>query len=138
MTLNTHSRLNYIMALTQAIKAGADEALMLDDRGYVSSCNATNFFLVKAGRVMTSTGATCFNGITRANIIEVCAREAIPCDQCDFPLSAAYDADEAFVTGSFGGVTPVARVDGRAIPQIMGPVTSQIRRAYLDYAAWAE
>ena len=72
--LNTHSRLNFIMALTQAIKAGADEALMLDDRGFVASCNATNFFIVKNGQVITSSGATCFNGITRANIIEVCER----------------------------------------------------------------
>ena len=136
--LNTHSRLNFIMALTQAIKAGADEALMLDDRGFVASCNATNFFIVKNGRVMTSTPASCFNGITRANIIEVCEREGIPCEQCDFTLPHAYDADEVFVTGSFGGVTPVSQIDGRKIPNVMGPISQKIRNAYLDYACWAE
>ena len=138
MQLNTHSRLNLIMALTQAIKAGADEALMLDDRGFVSSCNATNFFMVKDGHVITSTGANCFNGITRANVIEVCEKEDIVCEQRDFSLAWVYDADEAFVTGSFGGITPVARVDGREMPLIMGPVTSAIRASYLDYAATAE
>ncbi len=138
MGINTHSRLNYIMALTQAIKAGADEALMLDDRGFVASCNATNFFVVKRGRVLTSTGASCFKGITRANVIEVCQREGIPCEQTAFTLAQVYDADEVFVTGSFGGVTPVSCVDGRDIPNIMGPVSEKIRTAYLDYATWAE
>ena len=138
MRLNTHSRLPYIIALNQAIQAGADEAIMLDDRGFVSTCNATNFFMVKNGEVFTSTGANCFNGITRANVIEVCAREGISCHQTDFKVDEVYDCDEAFVTGSFGGLTPISYVDGRAIPQVMGPVTSQLRAAYLDYAAWAE
>lgn len=138
MRLNTHSRLNLIMALTQAIKAGADEALMLDDRGFVSSCNATNFFIVRHGRVMTSTGASCFNGITRANVIELCEMHGIPCEQKDFTLSQAYDADEAFVTGSFGGLTPVAELDGRRMPSIMGPITTRLREAYLDYARTAD
>lgn len=138
MRLNTHSRLNLIMALNQAIAAGADEALMLDDRGFVSSGNATNFFIVKNGAVMTSTGASCFNGITRANMIELCEMLGIPCAQRDFSLSYVYDADEAFVTGTFGGLTPVSAVDGRKIPQIMGPVSTRLREAYPDYAATAE
>ncbi len=138
MTLNTHSRLNYIMALNQAIKAGADEALMLDHQGFVATCNATNFFCIKNGRVLTSTGANCFNGITRANMIELCDQLGIPCERRDFTLAEAYDADEAFVTGSFGGVTPVAQIDGRALPQIMGPISTQLRTAYLKYAATAD
>lgn len=138
MVLNTHSRLNYIMALNQAIKAGADEALMLDDRGFVSTCNATNFFMIRKGRVITSTGASCFNGITRANLIEVCELHGIPCEQKDFTLAHAYDADEAFVTGSFGGVTPVAEIDGRKMRQVMGPVSQKLREAYLEYAKTAE
>lgn len=138
MTLNTHSRLNYIMALNQAIKAGADEALMLDDRGFVATCNATNFFCVKNGHVLTSTGANCFNGITRANMIELCDQLGIPCTQSDFTLAQVYDADEAFVTGSFGGVTPVARIDGRDLPQIMGPISTRLRDSYMDYAATAD
>lgn len=138
MRLNSHSRLNLIIALIQAIKAGADEALMLDDRGYVSSCNATNFFIVKDGAVMTSTGTSCFNGITRANVIEVCALNGIRCDQRDFTLSHVYDADEVFVTGSFGGLTPVSAVDGRRVAKVFGPVTTRLRELYLEYAKTAE
>jgi branched-chain amino acid aminotransferase len=138
LRLNTHSRLNFIMALNQAIKFGADEALMLDDRGFVASCNATNFFVVKDGRVMTSTGHSCFNGITRANMIELCEIHGIPCEQRDFSLSYVYDADEAFATGTFSGLTPVAEVDGHKLPQIMGPVSSRLRDAYFEYAKTAE
>lgn len=138
MRLNTHSRLNYIMALTQAIKAGADEALMLDDRGFVASGNATNFFIVKNGVVLTSTGASCFNGITRANMIELCEMLNIPCEERDFSLSYVYDADEAFATGSFGGLTPIRSVDGRQLPYVMGPISKHLREAYLEYAKTAE
>lgn len=135
MTLNTHSRLNYITALNQAIKAGADEALMLDDRGFVATCNATNFFAVRNARVLTSTGANCFNGITRANIIELCDTHGIPCEQTDFTLAQVYDSDEAFVTGTFGGLTPVRMVDGRPLHSVMGPISSKLREAYMEYAA---
>jgi len=138
MRLNSHSRLNLIIALIQAIKAGADEALMLDDRGYVSSCNATNLFIVKDGAVMTSTGTSCFNGITRANVIEICALNGVRCDQRDFTLSHVYDADEVFVTGSFGGLTPVSAVDGRLVSEVFGPVTTRLRELYVEYAKTAE
>jgi branched-chain amino acid aminotransferase len=137
MSLNTHSRLPYITALIQAIKAGADEALMLDDRGYVASCNATNFFIVRRGTLITSTGATCFRGITRAALIEVAALEGIACHQRDFSLAEVYDADEAFVTGTFGGVTPVASVDGRDIPR-PGSLTARLKAAYQAYARVAD
>lgn len=113
--LNCHSKLHEVQALIQAIEAGYDEALMLDLHGFVSTCNATNFFMVKNKEVWTSTGAYCMNGITRGNIIRVCKENNIPCYQKNFSLFDVYDADEAFVTGSFGGVTPVTKIDGRII-----------------------
>ena len=113
--LNCHSKLHEVQALVQAIEAGADEALMLDVRGFVSTCNSTNFFIVKDGEVWTSTGAYCMNGITRHNVIRICKENGIVCKQKDFSLYDVYAADEAFVTGSFGGLTPVNIVDGRKI-----------------------
>jgi branched-chain amino acid aminotransferase len=113
--LNCHSKLHEVQALVQAIEAGADEALMLDVRGFVSTCNSTNFFIVKDGEVWTSTGAYCMNGITRHNVIRICKENGIVCKQKDFSLYDVYAADEAFVTGSFGGLTPVNVVDGRKI-----------------------
>jgi branched-chain amino acid aminotransferase len=131
MRLNSHSRLNLITALLEAIKAGADEALMLDPSGYISSCNATNFFFVKDGVVLTSTGEFCFNGVTRANVIALCEAEGIPLQLGNFPLAAAHDADEAFVTGTFGGLTPVREIDGHKLgDRLPGPVTQRLRAAY--------
>jgi branched-chain amino acid aminotransferase len=131
MRLNSHSRLNLIMALLEAIDAGADEALMLDPQGYVSSCNATNFFWVRNGEVMTSSGEYCFNGVTRGNVIRLCQEHDIPLRQGNFALDDALAADEAFVTGTFGGLTPVREIDGqRLAASLPGPVTQQLRRLY--------
>jgi len=113
--LNCHSKLHEVQALVQAIEAGCDEALMLDINGFVSTCNATNFFIVKGNEVWTSTGQYCMNGITRAKVIEACERNNIVCKQKDFSLYDVYGADEAFVTGTFGGLTPVTKIDGRII-----------------------
>lgn len=113
--LNCHSKLHEVQALIQAIAAGADEALMLDIHGFVSTCNATNFFMIINGEVWTSTSKYCMNGITRAKVIEVCKTNAIPCYEKDFSLFDVYGADEAFVTGTFGGLTPVTKIDGRQI-----------------------
>lgn len=113
--LNCHSKLHEVMALVQAIEAGADEALMLDVHGFVSTCNATNFFMVKDGEVWTSTGQYCMNGITRGKVIKVSQDNGIPCHQKNFSLFDVYGADEAFVTGTFGGLTPVTKIDGRVI-----------------------
>jgi len=113
--LNCHSKLHEVQALIQAIEAGADEALMLDVHGFVSTCNATNFFIIKAGEVWTSTGQYCMNGITRAKVIQACHENNIVCHQKDFSLFDVYGADEAFVTGTFGGLTPVTKIDGRQI-----------------------
>jgi branched-chain amino acid aminotransferase len=130
MRLNTHSRLPLILALIQAYKNGADEALMLDDRGFVASCNATNFFFVRDGAVLTSTGTTCFNGITRRAVIDLCREHAIPIRLSDFPLTEVNGADEAFVTGTFGGVTPVRSIDGRGFTGLPGPMTARIVELY--------
>ena len=132
MRLNSHSRLPLITALIQAYRAGADEALMLDDAGFVASCNATNFFFVAGGTVCTSTGRNCFNGITRAKTVALCRAHDIPIRLDQFTLGEVYAADEAFVTGTFGGVTPVRAVDGRALGAVPGPVTSRLRRLYRE------
>lgn len=131
MRLNSHSRLALIRALIDAIEKGGDEALMLDPNGFVSSCNATNFFWVKDGRVMTSTGDYCFNGVTRANVIQLCRDNAIPITLGDFELADVQEADEAFVTGTFGGLTPVRSIDGHELTSALpGPTTARLRALY--------
>jgi branched-chain amino acid aminotransferase len=131
MRLNSHSRLNLIMALLEAIDAGADEALMLDPQGHVSSCNATNFFCVRNGEVVTSSGEYCFNGVTRGNVIRLCQENDISIRQCDFELDEALGAQEAFVTGTFGGITPVREIDGRRLTATLpGPMTRRLRGLY--------
>jgi branched-chain amino acid aminotransferase len=115
LRLNSHSRLNLIQALIQAIEAGADEALMLDPHGFVASCNSTNFFVVRGGEVWTSTGRYNFKGITRRKVLEICAAHDVVARELDFTLAEAYGASEAVVTGTLGGITPVTRVDGRTI-----------------------
>ena len=131
--LNCHSKLHEVMALVQAIEAGADEALMLDIHGFVSTCNATNFFMVKNGEVWTSTGQYCMNGITRAKVVQVCGKNDIPCLQKNFSLFDVYGADEAFLTGTFGALTPVKAVDGRTIGEgVFGPMTRRLEALYQD------
>jgi len=131
MRLNSHSRLNLIQALLEAIEAGADEALMLDPHGFVASCNATNFFIVRDGVVRTSAGDYCFNGITRGHVIELCRANGIPVELAAFTLEDAHAADEAFVTGTFGGVVPVASLDGRHYARpLPGPFTARLGKLY--------
>jgi branched-chain amino acid aminotransferase len=131
MRLNSHSRLNLIRALIDVIDNGADEALMLDPHGFVSSCNATNFFFVRDGNVFTSTGEYCFNGITRDNVIALCRDNGIPIRLADFTLEQVHAADEAFVTGTFGGLTPVREIDDHVLPAALpGPMTQKLRELY--------
>jgi branched-chain amino acid aminotransferase len=130
--LNCHSKLHEVIALQQALRAGADEALMLDIHGFVSTCNATNFFIARAGEVWTSTGQYCLHGITRSRIIAVCRAAGIPVYEKNFSLTDVYDADEAFVTGTFAGLIPVHTVDGRAIG---GPERPLLRRLQDLYRA---
>ncbi len=136
--LNCHSKLHEVVALIQAAAAGADEALMLDTNGAVATCNSTNFFIVRHGEVLTSTGLHCLNGITRRLVIELCAAERVPAHERDFSLTDVYAADEAFVTGTFGGLTPVIAVDGRTIGSgAPGTITARLTAAYRTAVAEA-
>lgn len=129
--LNCHSKLHEVQALVQAIEAGADEALMLDLHGFVATCNATNFFMIKDGEVWTSTGQYCMNGITRGNVIRLCEQHSISCYQKNFSLYDVYGADEAFVTGSFGGLTPVTKIDGKTVGEgKYGALTRRLSTLY--------
>ena len=129
--LNSHSKLNCIIALNHAVQAGADEALMLDPLGFVNTTNACNFFIVKKGTVWTSTGDYCMNGITRQKVIDICRAEGIPVFERNYSLVDTYSADEAFLTGTFGAQTPVFDIDGRTIGNgKAGPLFHRIRQAY--------
>jgi branched-chain amino acid aminotransferase len=129
--LNSHSKLNCVLACIAAENAGADEGLMLDIHGFVNTTNACNFFIVKKGEVWTSTGDYCMNGITRQKVIDVCRAADIPVFERNYSLVDTYDADEAFLTGTFGAQTPVSEIDGRVIGAgDMGPVTERIRDLY--------
>jgi branched-chain amino acid aminotransferase len=129
--LNSHSKLNCILACIAAEKAGADEALMLDINGFVNTTNACNFFIVKKGEVWTSTGDYCMNGITRQKVIDICRSDGLPVYEKNFSLVDTYSADEAFLTGTFGAQTPVGSIDGRSIGiGELGPITEHIRNLY--------
>jgi branched-chain amino acid aminotransferase len=133
--LNTHSKLNDIVACIQAYTAGADEALMLDPHGFVATCNSTHFFIVRGGdeaaEVLTSDGRYCLPGITRANILEICRANRILAHETTFSLTDVYAADEAFVTGTFAGVVPVRSVDGRTIGAgRRGPMVRRLQALY--------
>ena len=130
--LNSHSKLNCITACIQATKAGADEALMLDPHGFVATCNSTHFFIVRQGEVWTSTGDYCLDGITRGVVIELCRDAGIPVFEKNFSLTQAYGAQEAFVTGTFAGLAPVAAIDGRQISQGRGPMVERLQRLYAE------
>lgn len=131
--LNSHSKLNCVLACVAAEKAGADEALMLDVHGFVNTTNACNFFIVRRGEVWTSTGDYCMNGITRGHVIDLCRSDGIPVLEKNFSLTEAYSAEEAFLTGTFGAQTPVGEIDGRMIGDgALGPVTARIRELYKE------
>ncbi|MFN0264558.1 aminotransferase class IV [Tepidamorphus sp. 3E244] len=139
--LNSHSKLNCILACIQAAKAGADEALMLDPDGFVATCNSTHFFIVRKGEVWTSTGDYCLGGITRANVIQVAQESGLTVREKRFSLTDVYGAEEAFVTGTFAGLVPVREVDGRTIGKpgedtvTAGPLTQTLSDAYKALAA---
>ena len=131
--LNSHSKLNCVLACIAAEKAGADEALMLDINGFVNTTNACNFFIVRKGVVWTSTGDYCMNGITRQKVIDICHKNKIPIVEKNFSLVETYGASEAFVTGTFGAQTPVREIDGRIIGETdLGPITKKIQSLYKD------
>ena len=129
--LNSHSKLNCILASIQATQAGADEALMLDPHGFVATCNSTHFFIVRKVEVWTSSGKYCLGGITRGVVLEVCREAGIPVFEKDFSLTDVHGADEAFVTGTFAGIVPVREVDGRAL-ECRGPMVERLQSLYRD------
>ena len=128
--LNSHSKLNCILACVAAEKAGADEALMFDPFGFVNTTNACNFFIVRKGEVWTSTGDYCMNGITRGHVVDLCRENGIPVTERNYSLVETYAAEEAFITGSFGGLTPVGVIDGRVKQAAPGPVTERLSALY--------
>ena len=131
--LNSHSKLNCVLACIAAEKAGADEALMLDVNGFVNTTNACNFFIVRNDEVWTSTGDYCMNGITRRKVIDICRLNGIPTYEKNFSLVETYSADEAFITGTFGAQTQVSEIDGRVIGNgKLGPITQKIQGLYKD------
>ncbi len=129
--LNSHSKLNCILACIQADKAGADEALMLDPHGFVATCNSTHFFIVRAGEVWTSSGKYCLGGITRGHVIELADDLGLPVFEKDFSLTEVHGADEAFVTGTFAGLIPAVEIDGRMVGSGgPGEITRRLQEAY--------
>jgi branched-chain amino acid aminotransferase len=129
--INSHSKLNCILASIQATQAGADEALMLDPHGFVATCNSTHFFIVRNGEVWTSSGKYCLGGITRGLALEVAREAGITAIEKDFSLTDVYGADEAFVTGTFAGIVPVREIDGRQLI-CRGPVVERLQRLYAE------
>jgi branched-chain amino acid aminotransferase len=127
--INSHSKLNCILASIQATQAGADEALMLDPHGFVATCNSTHFFIVRNGEVWTSSGRYCLGGITRGLALEVARGAGIPAIEKDFSLTDVYGADEAFVTGTFAGIVPVREIDGRKLT-CRGPMVERLQQLY--------
>ncbi len=130
--LNSHSKLNCILACIQANKAGGDEALMLDPYGFVNTTNSCNFFIVKNNEVWTSTGDYCMNGITRLKVIELCKNNNIQIFEKNFSLVDVYGSQEAFITGTLGSLTQVLSIDGRDIGNLDNgwPITEKLRSLY--------
>ena len=128
--LNSHSKLNCIMACIQATKAGADEALMLDPHGFVATCNSTHFFIVRKGELWTSTGDFCLGGVTRGVVLALARENGIVAKEKNFSLTDVYGAEEAFITGTFAGVAPVSTIDGRIISEGRGPMVKRLQALY--------
>ena len=132
LKLNSHSKLNCILACIQANKMGADEALMLDPYGFVNTTNSCNFFIVKNGEVWTSTGDYCMNGITRKKIIMLCKDNSIPVFEKNFSLVDVYSADELFITGTLGSLVPVLELDKRTFDAKNNKLTQTLQSLYND------
>lgn len=134
--IHHNNLLTSILAKVEANVAGADDALMLDDAGFVAETNATHVFHAVAGRLRTSTTRACPEGVTRQTILDLAADEGIPTEVGDFSVAQLYTADEVFVTGTMGGVTPVLAVDGRSIGDGRpGALTERLVKAYAALTA---
>jgi len=130
--VNSLSKHNCIAACIEADKKGADEGLMLDPYGYISTCNSTNFFIIKSNEVWTSTGEHCLNGITRQNVIRICKENQISLKEKNFNVKDVLSAHEIFVTGTFAGIIPVISVDEKVIGNgIRGEKTKILQDYYI-------
>lgn len=140
--IHHNNLLNNILAKIQANHAGADDAVMLDDRGFLAETNATNLFLIRDGVLCTPFGHACLPGITRAYTLELATTLGIPAREGDFSLTELYSADEAFTTGTMGGLAHIVEVDGRRIGPVdrqgPGPVTAQLQEAYVQHIPFVE
>tara|TARA_B100002051_G_scaffold255341_1_gene270879 strand:+ start:274 stop:1176 length:903 start_codon:yes stop_codon:yes gene_type:complete len=131
--INSLSKMNCISACIEAEKLGAEEGLMLDPHGFVSTCNSTNFFIVVGKEIWTSTGEHCLNGVTRGAIIDLCRQNNIIVHEKNFGIQHVYNANEAFVTGTFAGVIPVIEIDGKNMGKgSKGQLTKQIQIWYTN------
>ena len=129
--INSLSKHNCIAACIEADQLGVDEGLMLDPHDFVSTCNSTNFFIVRDEEVWTSTGEYCLNGVTRGSIIRLCKEYDIPVYEKNFNVEDVHTADEVFVTGTFAGVIPVISVDGKIIGDgTRGSITESLQNWY--------
>ena len=134
--IHHNNLLTSILAKIEANIAGADDALMLDHRGFVAETNATHIFLVTAGRLGTSSTAACPEGITRQAVLDLALQAGIGTDVGDYSLTQLYSADELFVTGTMGGLAPVLFLDGRVIGDGKpGQVTNQLTDLFAQLTA---
>jgi branched-chain amino acid aminotransferase len=134
--IHHNNLLTSILAKIEANVAGADDAVMLDGRGFVAETNATNLFFVLGGRLCTPSAAACPEGITRQAVIDLAEASGIGCQLGDFSLSQLYGADEVFVTGTMGGLTPVLALDGRQIGDgAPGPVFERLSKLFAELTA---
>ncbi len=125
-----------ILAKIEANVAGADDAVMLDMRGFIAETNATHLFIVDGGRVLTPRVVACPEGITRAAVLEICRGDRIPCEERDLSLTEAYRADEVFCSGTMGELAAVTRVDGRVIGDgTPGPMTRRLSELFREMTA---
>ncbi len=132
---NIHScnLINSILAKIQANAAGVDDALMLDYQGFVAETNATHIFIAQDGVVLTPDSGSCPEGITRATVLEICARDGIPCQVKNISLAEVYRADEMFCTGTMGELAPVVELDGRQIgPGAAGDMTLRLSERFRE------
>lgn len=131
--INSLSKHNCIAGCIDAARKGGDEGLMLDPNGNVASCNSTHFFIVRDDEVWTSSGEYCLNGITRRKVLDICGANGIAAFERDFTIDDVRSADEAFVTGTFAGVTPVIEFDGEEMSAgVRGPMAERIQNLYID------
>ena len=131
--INSLSKHNCIAACIDAAAKGGDEGLMLDPLGNVATCNSTHFFIVRNGEIWTSTGEHCLDGITRRKVLELCRSNKIPAYERDFTTEEVSTADEAFVTGTFAGLTPVVEFDGKPMGEgHRGPMCERLQALYVD------